>query len=118
VGLIPITEAHAVGVRFSLDARKGPLGIIFPGNYGVQLLGLRAERNFGRISVERVSEDRRVYRFHLGIHGKARSLLHDMELDLDNILVTPEGVPPNPTVASLPSSLTPGGLVIDPAFSS
>ena len=41
-----------------------------------------AERNFGRIELERVSQDRRIYRFHISIEGQKHGLYRDFEFDL------------------------------------
>lgn len=88
-----------MGMRFPLDHHADPE----PSNYKAQLLGLRATRNFGRIELERVRNDRRVYRFRLSIRGQVASLAYDMELDLDDQLVTPRGIAPNDIVSTVVS---------------
>ena len=86
-----------MGIRFPLDHHANPE----LSNYKAQLLGLRATRNFGRIELERVRNDRRVYRFRLSIRGQVASLAYDMELGLDDQLVVPRGIAPNDIVRTV-----------------
>ncbi len=53
-------------------------------NFETEIVGLRAVRNFGRVAVEKIKPDGRVYRIKLSIEGEGQKDLYQiMELDLD-----------------------------------
>jgi hypothetical protein len=73
------------GIPLPIGSGGRPFDLEYKNGYYRAMLGdLLIARNFGRISVERVRGDRRVYRFYLSIEGQARSLNRVVELDLDN----------------------------------
>jgi hypothetical protein len=58
--------------------------------YSAVLTGLVSARNFGRVSVERTPEGKRVYRIYLAVEAAGRALRQVLEIDLDSQQVTPE----------------------------
>jgi hypothetical protein len=65
--------------------------------FSTEIMDLRPSHNFGHVAVERVSPDKRIYRFRLSIEGytKADSLFQDIELNLDASPITPTPIAGN-----------------------
>ncbi|VAW70410.1 hypothetical protein MNBD_GAMMA10-2204 [hydrothermal vent metagenome] len=61
---------------FKLDDQQG-------GNYISEFSDLLTQRNFGRFHIERIRQDRRLYRFHVSVEGSDDALVQYFDIDLD-----------------------------------
>jgi len=64
---------HAI---FPLDDQLGK-------NYIAEFSGLLGEHNFGRFHIERINQERRVYRFFVSVEGASDALVQYFDIDLD-----------------------------------